>query len=248
MRHYDNTIEMFDAYLNGTMSDSDKSELEGRLAHDSDLNRQLLMHKEMIYGLQQACGEADQELGQALKMIGDDEFNTIVGRNRRDNAATTGQASGQRARVVPIKQLRRWLSVAAMVIIIAGVGVGHYVKTQSRYQACDAIYATGFNADNLISAARDAGQMSQATAKLNDAISMIDKSPRQAAQQLQAIFDSQDDDAQEIKVDCGIALAYAQVKAHDVDKARKTIQMVKQHNDGMLPEELENLQRALDQL
>lgn len=246
MKEYDNNIAMFDAYLNNLMSADDKQALEQRLAQDSDLRQELQMHKELVYCLQKTCGEANREFGQALKGISDEDFRQIVAEKKVDKALEDEDKS--KGRVVPLKKVYRWMSIAAMVFIIAGVGVHQYQQRQSRNQAFEAIYATGFNPDNLLDASRQDGEMTPAKNDLNNAIKQIDIDPGKAVLQLETLFASMATDAQDIKTDCGIALAYAYVKTHDIEKAKETIQKVGQLNDGLLPEELENLQRALNNL
>ena len=237
---------MFDAYLNNLMSADDKQALEQRLAQDSDLRQELQMHKELVYCLQKTRGEANHEFGQALKGISDEDFRQIIAEKKVDKALEDEDKSI--GRVVPLKKVYRWMSIAAMLVFIVGIGVHKYQQHQSRNQAFEAIYATGFNPDNLLDASRQDGEMTPAKNDLNNAIKQMDIDPEKAAQQLEVLFASTAADAQDIKTDCGIALAYAYVKAHDIEKAKETIQKVGQLNDGLLPEELENLQRALNNL
>lgn len=251
MNNYDNNIEMFDAYLNNTMSEDAKKAFEKQLAENKELKQDFATHKEIIYLLQKSCGEANREFGQALKRITDEDYEAIVGRKTQDSAAmvdTTADEEKPKEKVIPLKKVYRWMSIAAMLFIIAGVGVNQYQLRHSRNQAYDAIYATGFNPDNLLDASRAEGEMTQTKNDLNNAIKLMDKEPEKAAQQLEVIFKSNAADAQDMKIDCGIALAYAYVKTHDIDKAKNIIQKVEQLNDGLLPEELENLQRALNNL
>ena len=237
---------MFDAYLNNLMSADDKQALEQRLAQDSDLRQELQMHKELVYCLQKTRSEANHEFGQALKGISDEDFRQIIAEKKVDKALEDEDKSI--GRVVPLKKVYRWMSIAAMLVFIVGIGVHKYQQHQSRNQAFEAIYATGFNPDNLLDASRQDGEMTPAKNDLNNAIKQMDIDPEKAAQQLEVLFASTAADAQDIKTDCGIALAYAYVKAHDIEKAKETIQKVGQLNDGLLPEELENLQRALNNL
>lgn len=246
MKKYDNNIAMFDAYLNNLMSADDKQALEQRLAQDSDLRQELQMHKELVYCLQKTRSEANHEFGQALKGISDEDFRQIIAEKKVDKALEDEDKSI--GRVVPLKKVYRWMSIAAMLVFIVGIGVHKYQQHQSRNQAFEAIYATGFNPDNLLDASRQDGEMTPAKNDLNNAIKQMDIDPEKAAQQLEVLFASTAADAQDIKTDCGIALAYAYVKAHDIEKAKETIQKVGQLNDGLLPEELENLQRALNNL
>lgn len=277
MKKYTNNIEMFDAFLNGSMSEEDKLALEHQLEQDNTLRQELLLHKELVYCLQKSCMESDSELELALRSISDDDFIKIVtpqkhhntlrdertGRNRsqkplrsggytlgrsRSRLRSDGHSRENNGRMVPLKKIYQWLSIAAMVFIIAGVGAHQYQSRQSLNRAYDAIYATGFDPCAFLASPRDEGEMTQIEKDFNTAVGLMDKDPDEAVLRLETIFDNNSPEAQGIKTPCGTALAYAYVKVHDIEKAKNTIQKVKQFNKGLLSEELVKLNRALDNL
>ena len=50
MEKYNSNIDMFDAYLNGKMSETNKAEFEARLKSDMSLRQEFTIHKELIAG------------------------------------------------------------------------------------------------------------------------------------------------------------------------------------------------------
>lgn len=236
MNNYKDNIEMYDAYLNGTMSDTDKSAFESQLKADANMCQEFSIHKELIAGLQHAGAEADKEFENALKHLSDQEMEKITER------ATTRNKTIPQGRVVPLRKVYSWVAVAAAVVMIAGAGGYQYHQIQTRNRLCDAIFTAGFNPDMTLTRSgdqRDSETYSEAINKLKngdtvDAISALEK-----------LYTEAND---EMKIEYGTSLAYAYVKAHNLDKAWETINSVKsisQQLYGETPLELESLIQAM---
>ena len=88
MKNIDNNIELFDAYLNNTMSKAERDSFEKQLNDDADLKKAFRQHKEFIACLQATCAEKDREFEQAIANISDEDMKSITGgkRLRRNNA------------------------------------------------------------------------------------------------------------------------------------------------------------------
>lgn len=236
MNNYKDNIDMFDAYLNGTMSDTDRAAFEARLNADSDLSREFSIHKELIAGLQQAGADADLEFENALKHLSDQEMARIAGRKAANNRTTT------QGRVVPLRKVYSWVAVAAAVVMIAGAGGYQYHQVQTRNRLCDAIFTAGFNPDITLTRS---GDQSDAEA-YSLAISKLKKGETgEAIPALEKLYIAAND---EMKIEYGTSLAYAYVKAHDLDRAWETINNVKSLSlqlYGETPLELESLIQAM---
>lgn len=236
MNNYKDNIDMFDAYLNGTMSDTDRAAFEARLNADTDLSQEFSIHKELIAGLQQAGTNADHEFENALKHLSDQEMETITER------ATIRNKTIPQGRVVPLRKVYSWVAVAAAVVMIAGAGGYQYHQIQTRNRLCDAIFTAGFNPDMTLTRSGDQGDSEAYSEAINrlkhgetvDAISALEK-----------LYSEAND---EMRIEYGTSLAYAYVKAHDLDKAWETINSVKsisQQLYGETPLELESLIQAM---
>ncbi len=237
MEKYNNNIDMFDAYLNGKMSETNKAEFEARLKADASLRQEFTIHKELIAGLQHAGGDADLEFENALKHISNEEMGKIVERKPANNKAS------HQGRVVPLRKVYSWVAVAAAVVLIAGAGGYQYQQIQTRNKLCDAIFTAGFNPD--LSLTRSGDQSDSET--YSDAINKLKNGEtNQAITALEELYGKADD---EMKIEYGASLAYAYVKAHDLEKAWDTINKVKSISRqlyGETPLELESLIQAMN--
>lgn len=237
MNNYKDNIDMFDAYLNGTMSDTDRAAFEARLNADTDLSQEFSIHKKLIAGLQQAGTNADHEFENALKHLSDQEMETITERiSIRNKTIPQG-------RVVPLRKVYSWVAVAAAVVMIAGAGGYQYNQVQTRNRLCDAIFTAGFNPDMTLTRS---GDQRDAEA-YSDAINKLKKGEtKEAISTLEKLYTEADD---EMRIEYGTTLAYAFVKAHDLDRAWETIDHVKsisQQLYGETPLELESLIQAMN--
>ena len=237
MNNYKDNIDMFDAYLNGAMSDTDRAAFEARLNADADLNQEFSIHKELIAGLQQTGADADQEFENALKHLSDQEIEKITER------ATIRNKTIPQGRVVPLRKVYSWVAVAAAVVMIAGAGGYQYHQIQTRNRLCDAIFTAGFNPDMTLTRS---GDQRDAEA-YSDAINKLKKGEtKEAISTLEKLYTEADD---EMRIEYGTTLAYAFVKAHDLDRAWETIDHVKsisQQLYGETPLELESLIQAMN--
>ena len=237
MNNYKDNIEMYDAYLNGTMSDTDKSAFESQLKADANMCQEFSIHKELIAGLQHAGAEADKEFENALKHLSDQEMERITKRKRSKNE------TAPQGRVVPLRKVYSWVAVAAAVVMIAGAGGYQYNQVQTRNRLCDAIFTAGFNPDMTLTRS---GDQRDAEA-YSDAINKLKKGEtKEAISTLEKLYTEADD---EMRIEYGTTLAYAFVKAHDLDRAWETIDHVKsisQQLYGETPLELESLIQAMN--
>jgi len=237
MNNYKDNIEMYDAYLNGTMSDTDKSAFESQLKADANMCQEFSIHKELIAGLQHAGAEADKEFENALKHLSDQEMERITKRKRNKNE------TAPQGRVVPLRKVYSWVAVAAAVVMIAGAGGYQYNQVQTRNRLCDAIFTAGFNPDMTLTRS---GDQRDAEA-YSDAINKLKKGEtKEAISTLKKLYTEADD---EMRIEYGTTLAYAFVKAHDLDRAWETIDHVKsisQQLYGETPLELESLIQAMN--
>ena len=250
MKLYDNNIEMIDAYLNGTMNVDDRTAFERMLSSDMDLKREFQEHKEFVSVLQATCSEANDEFEQALKGISEKDMKTIAA----DNKARNTQAEEKpRERVVPLRTVYRWMSAAAAVLLVAGVGFHLLQSRQAVNSKYDAIAMT-HNFRNLnpeSSPIQGVGSISQDRQKkgikeYNQAIDLLENNEtEEAISMLEKLYQS-DDTSKKVKDESAVSLAFAYVKNHDIDNAKRIISEVKNEKGDKTPPSLLNLEKALD--
>ena len=239
-----NAHEQFDAYLAGTMSESERKELEQRLASDSELRAQLQSHTEFVAALQEVCGQADDQFERAMRNIADDDLARLTHQHKSDTSQERQAHQPAKGRVVPLSKVYRWLSAAAVVLLIAGVGGNMYYKSSSQAAMADGIVATHtFEVGDI---ARNAGgDYEKAINLINEgqtvkAITILEKIYKESA--TPGTPDNQ------LRPDIGETLAYAYVKNHDLKKAVKFIEEAKKENGNETPEELKTLEKALEKI
>ena len=232
-----NNIDIFDAYLNGTMSDAEKSDFEAQLKADKNLSQEFTIHKEIIAGLQHAGGM----LILNLRML---SCTYLMKKWRKSlNEGQKLIKQSPQGRVVPLRKVYSWVAAAAAVVFIAGVGGYQYQQQQTKNKLCDAIFTAGFNPDMTMTRS---GDISESKA-YSEAINKLKNGETESAiSALEKLYEKADD---EMKIEYGTSLAYAYVKAHNIEKAWDIINKVKsisQRLYGETPVELESLIQAMN--
>ena len=246
MKNIDNNIELFDAYLNNTMSKAERDGFEKQLNDDADLRKAFRQHKEFVAYLQATCAEKDREFEQAIANISEEELRNITGKK---SLSTQPQEEKPKGKMIPISSVYRWMSAAAVVLLLVGVGTNFYQKNQTQNLLCDAMVESyQFEAMHGASRGGETDETSMLRDEYNKAIAMINKNNTvEAISVLKKQFTAKSTPG-DMKRDIGVALAYAYVKAHDVKNARLTIDELTKANGGETPEELVGLKKALDKL
>lgn len=250
MKQYDNNIEMFDAYLNDTMSVDDRTAFEEMLGGDKVLKREFQEHKEFVSVLQSTCSEANNEFEQALKGISEQEMKSIVAGNKVQN---TQAEEKPKEKVVPLRTVYRWMSAAAAILLVAGVGLHLLQSRQATNSKYDAIAMThNFrNLNSEPSSMKGVGSVAQDRQKsgikeYNQAIDLLENNEtKEAISMLEKIYQS-GDISKKVKEECAVSLAFAYVKNHDIDNAKRIINEVKNDKGDKTPPSLLNLEKALD--
>lgn len=263
-------VKAFDAYLSGNMSDSDKQAFEQRLASDPQLKQDFTEHKLLVLLLQESGSEADKEFLEAMKGIDDEEFKAIVQaeKNGHNTLETDSQAEQARpqGRVVSLKKVYGWMSIAAVVVVVASVGMNMMQRSSFNQQMaqttdqlkqlqqsnndmklayCDAL-AEGHVPFEELTAATRGTESDAVNEKYKTAIEYLkENKTNEAISTLEQIYKVSDGDR---KSELGYELVYAYIKAGDVGNAKRIIKEVKA-NDGNLPQtyldDLEKLEKKI---
>lgn len=267
MKHYDNNIEMFDAYLNNLMDDNDKKSFEESLSQDPALKQEFKNHKEMVFLLQQTSSDANQEFEKAMRKIPDEDFKNIVSGAQSDRTPEAKKEEKKQERMVPLKKVYQWMGIAALVAIIAGVGY-HMIKSNSNQTTVNTNQTTAnqelTRQDDGIKIKACCNMLTQGREHLellasrggdddlemeiyNDAIKNLkDNNVEEAIQGLLKIYN--DTPNLKRKEDIATELAFAYVQAYDINNALRIIEEMKNANGGNLPPELKMLDKYLNTL
>ena len=235
MKNYDNNIDMFDAYLNNMMSDNDKIAFEKRLDEEPELRQEFKEHKQLIFLIQESGAEANQEFEQAMKNISDEDFQNIVTSKKEvsapGNIAKEEAAVKPKGRVIPLKKAYQWMSIAAMVVLVAGVGMNMMQRSnfnQLKLAYCEELVSEHTPFEEL--RAPKGGSSSSVEDKYKIAVDKLnDKKTDEAINILEDIYKDQATDIVQ-KSDIGYELAYAYVNVGDFSNAKRVIKELKASN------------------
>ena len=138
MKHYDNNFDLFDAYLTDKMGDDDKRAFEKRLDNEPQLKQEFKEFKQLIFLIQQSGDQANQEFDQAMRNISDEDFKNIVS-SKKEVSAPEYSAHAEvdakpKGRVISLKKAYRWMSIAAMVVVVASVGMNLMMRSNFNQQ------------------------------------------------------------------------------------------------------------------
>lgn len=243
MKNYDNNMEMFDAYLNNEMSSDEKAEFEALLDSNNALKLEFKDYKEIMYALQSSCSDADKEFEQALRGISDEDMRNIVApRNENMRSSLSSQDTHDKiqaedkpkGKVVPLKTVIRWMSAAAAVLLVVGIGthlfLGRHTKNEFNTDImCDNVAKDyQFQALNT-RVSRDAGpsltdEEKKQKNEYNQALELIDNNKNdQAIAILEKLYENDDNLTSDVKINCSSALAHAYVKNHDINNAQRIV-------------------------
>ena len=257
MKHYDNNFDLFDAYLTDKMGDDDKRAFEKRLDNEPQLKQEFKEFKQLIFLIQQSGDQANQEFDQAMRNISDEDFKNIVS-SKKEVSAPEYSAHAEvdakpKGRVISLKKAYRWMSIAAMVVVVASVGMNLMMRSNFNQQLaqtndklkqlqqsnndmklafCSEITSGHTPLEDLSGEIRgtdnDVVQEKYQTAIKN----LKEDKTDEAISTLEEIYKLSDDDR---KAEIGYELAFAYVKAGDFDNAKRVIKEVKE-GSGKLPQ------------
>ncbi len=257
MKNYDNNIDMFDAYLSNMMSDDDKRAFEKRLADEPELRQEFKEHKQLVYFIQESGAESEQEFEQAMKNISDEDFQNIVTSKKEVSAPiNTSEDVAEvkpKGRVIPLKKAYQWMSIAAMVVLVAGVGMNMMQRSNFNQQIaqtndqlkqlqqsnndmklayCNEL-TSGHTPFEDLTAATRGSENDAVNEKYRIAVDNLKENKTdEAISTLEEIYKESESDR---KSEIGYELAYAYVKTGDFDNAKRVIKEVKSNN-GNLPQ------------
>lgn len=218
MDNYSDNIEIFDAYLNQQLNQEERQEFEKRLESDSDFRNAFNDHQMLVSALQKASRKSNNDFGEALQKMTKEEMESVTGSSQVNSTGATSKKKP--TKVISLAKVRNIFSIAAILVVIAGIGFHKYSENRTNAKICDAIFAAGFNPSPTVS--RGLSQTDYETYvtaieqiqsnRLDDAV--------KALEQLYADADW------EMKIEYGTTLAYAYIKQHDLQKARSLINLL----------------------
>lgn len=215
---------MFDAYLDNRMSGDEKAEFEALLGSDKKLKQEFKDYKEIMFALQSSCSDADKEFEEALKGISDEDMKNIVSSKKEQGTQTQLFAEEKpKGKMVPLKTVYRWVSAAAAVLLLVGVGTHLFLGRQPKNGintdlVCDNV-VKGYNF-STINSSRSSSNGDEN--EYNKAINLInDNKTVQAIPILEELYKNPTN--KQMRPKYSISLANAYLKNHDLKNAQRII-------------------------
>ncbi len=193
-------IELFDKYINGELSDSERNEFKERLESDKEFATDFNIYMVSVIGI---CKEAEQdnmEFGVAMKKLSKEQLRNIVGEPKTAPA------------IKPKKLLiKSWIWQAASIaaVVVIAFTYSFNVQRQAKYSVYDAIYACAdINTDLTRSGGVD-------ITKLSD---------KELKEQLPALMETYKTSSDEVEIaDTGYAIAMGYLRLHDAKQAKSML-------------------------
>lgn len=193
-------IELFDKYVQGALSDAQRSEFDQRLETDVDFASEFKVYLLTIDGICREAHQDDLDFGHAIKSLSKSQLQSIIGKTNRPNII---HRSFFRERMM-------WISSMAAMLIIA-VGIGWNLYTTSQNHLCDVVYSNTYQPIE----GEDRGADEREYLNLN----MLSNAQIEAKiPQLRLAFESDEVDSQDWHID-GMTLSMAYLKLHQKNHA-----------------------------
>lgn len=191
-------IELFDKYINGELSDSERNEFKGRLESDKEFATDFNIYMVSVIGI---CKEAEQDnmdFGVAMKKLSKEQLRNIIGESKK-------------APVIKPKKLliKSWIWQAASIaaVVVIAFTVVFKIQKESRNALYDVIYASAQFEDSYTRGANE----------IIDITKLTDSELKVKLSEMEQIYhNSQDIDERYLS---GYPLAMAYIRLHEPQSA-----------------------------
>lgn len=195
-------IELFDRYIDRTLSEAEIVDFNKRLDSDYDFATEFKAYLLIVRGVCQEVEQENIEFWNAMKSMNKTQLQCVIGKKEKSHIL---KLDFLRERMI-------WISsMAAMLIVAFGVGWNIYISSQNKL--CDVVYSYAYKP---IEGARNAGEEYVDLDKLTDE-QIKTKIPRMIAD-----FEADEIDSQDWHID-GMTLAMAYLKLHQKNDAVKVL-------------------------
>lgn len=197
-------IDLFDRYIAGTLPQKEISDFKKRLETDSDFASEFKVYLLTVKGICQEAEQENIELGTALKSMTKEQLKSIIGTPHK--MAKTPSV---------FRRNIFWItSMAAMLVVVFGIGWNLYVSSQNHL--CDVVCSYAYQP---IEGSRSSGGEYVNLNNLNeDQIQSL-------LPDMKKSFEGDEVDSQDWHID-GMNLAMAYLKLHKKKDAIKVLEVL----------------------
>lgn len=193
-------IELFDKYISNSLTNKERDAFEARLKTDTAFKEDFLAYLAVVDGVCREAEQDDMDFGHALKSITKDQLRGIMGPRQQ----------ATKVRFMARPWVAWTVSMAAMVVIIFGVGWGFMRHADNRIM--DNVYATHIDEIPTSFRGGEAGDITE----------MDDKQLRDYLPQLEKEYAESSVGDQDNMLS-GLQLSMAYIRLHKKAKAKEIL-------------------------
>lgn len=228
-------IELFDRYINGELSGSERNKFKERLESDKEFATEYIVYLISVRGICQEAEQENIEFGQAMRTMTKAQLKSIIGKRERsrrvdlrsercyysisdkslESCANEAQSCAKDVRPNFLRERMLWISSMAAMLIVA-IGIGWNLYTISQHHLCDVVFNLAYEP---IEGVRGDGIKYE---NLNNLTSeqIEDKIPY-----MKSAFEADEIDSQDWHID-GMNLAMAYLKLHRKGEAIMVLEIM----------------------
>lgn len=201
-------IDLFDKYIQDSLSDTQRSEFDQRLKTDADFASEFKVYLMTVDGICREARQNDMDFGKAMKGLTKNQLRDIIGSRNEDKSLT--DLHNTKRKILHFKPWMWQAASIAAVVVIAFTAVFR-IEQNSRNAVDNVIYAC---ADINLDASRSGEAVVDITSMSDEQLKTVIPSLAKQYRQAQT--------TEEI-ADNGYAVAMAYLKLHDRDKAAEIL-------------------------
>lgn len=197
-------IELFDIYIAGKMSESEKVKFKKSLDSDEKFATDFKVYLISVRGICQEVEQENIEFGHAMKSMTKEQLQSIIGKSEKPRIVRPNF----------FRERMMWISSMAAMLIVA-IGIGWNLYTSSQNQLCNTVYNLTYRP---IEGYRSDGKKKYVNLNELTAEQIEIKLPC-----MKTTFESDKIDSQDWNID-GMNLAMAYLKLHRKKEAIKVLE------------------------
>lgn len=221
--------ELFDKYIKGLLSESEKTEFESRLKNDKALTSEFKTYLFTVKGIQYEEAQDCADFGVAMKELTKEQLQEIVGVKAKPKQKTVLRFSPW-----------LWSSISAAAIVAIVVTISFNLIKQSRMDLNNAQYM----AYNVIAEHNfeDGGFRGGSSLAIDDFSAISDEELKEKLSLYETAYQQDQDEL------IGLNLAMIYLKLHNKDKALEILKELNEEYKDSYPEFAQQCQNIINQI
>lgn len=214
--------ELFDKYIHGLLSETDKSDFESRLNTDKTLSSEFETYLFVVKGIQNEEAQDCADFGAAMKKLTKEQLQEIVG----------VKAKPRQKKVLKFSPWL-WSSMSAAAVVAIVISISFNLINQSQHKAYNIIAEHNFE---------DGGFRGGANLAIEDFSAISEEELKEKLPLYETAYQQGQDEL------IGLNLAMIYLKLHDEDKALEILKELNKEYKDSDPEFAQQCQNIINQI